>query len=271
MQRSSSGLLDRRALKQRRALVKRTQKKPPPRSSSRRSSTISGRRPGASSATARASGPKQDDLRRRFLQLTEDNILPGGPLGSESFDAFTDSITKAEDVAVSAFDRMNDALTQFATTGKLSFKGMADSIIADIARMSIEAATSQIFGLLFQSFFSPASAYATGTGSGFGIVNGQAVPATAGSGAAHTGIIFEQRIPAAPVPPPMPRAAQQAPVVHVTTPPGHEAEARGSGTQEDPLEIVITRVKGELARDVADGGDFGTMLDTRYGTDKRRF
>jgi len=43
------------------------------------------------------------------------------------------------------FKGMEDALVTFATTGKLSFKGLADSIIADIIRMQARAAISGLF------------------------------------------------------------------------------------------------------------------------------
>lgn len=46
-----------------------------------------------------------------------------------------------------AFTSMEDALTEFATTGKLSFKDMADQIIADLLRIQIR---SQITGPLAQ-------------------------------------------------------------------------------------------------------------------------
>jgi lambda family phage tail tape measure protein len=50
-----------------------------------------------------------------------------------------------ESVMTSAFKGMEDALVSFVTTGKLNFKSLVDSIIADIARMVIR---SQITGPL---------------------------------------------------------------------------------------------------------------------------
>ncbi|ALX12445.1 hypothetical protein P350_13295 [Burkholderia cepacia JBK9] len=51
-----------------------------------------------------------------------------------------------------AFKGMEDSLVQFATTGKLSFKSLADGIIADIVRMEVRMAESAIIGLIFKVF-----------------------------------------------------------------------------------------------------------------------
>jgi len=41
---------------------------------------------------------------------------------------------------------MEEALTQFVTTGKISFRSLANSIISDLIRMQIRAATTSLFG-----------------------------------------------------------------------------------------------------------------------------
>ncbi|WP_240442547.1 phage tail tape measure C-terminal domain-containing protein, partial [Pseudomonas aeruginosa] len=45
-----------------------------------------------------------------------------------------------------AFTNMENALFTFATTGKLSFKDFADSVIQDMARIAARQATLQIIG-----------------------------------------------------------------------------------------------------------------------------
>lgn len=50
------------------------------------------------------------------------------------------------DAFTNAFKGMEDALVNFAMTGKLDFKSLADSIIADIIRMQARAAVSGLFG-----------------------------------------------------------------------------------------------------------------------------
>jgi len=44
----------------------------------------------------------------------------------------------AEEAIVTGFESMEDALTEFVTTGKLSFSDLADSIISDLARIVIQ-------------------------------------------------------------------------------------------------------------------------------------
>jgi lambda family phage tail tape measure protein len=66
--------------------------------------------------------------------------------------ALEDYASTAADVAgqtklafTNAFTGLEDALVTFATTGKLSFTSLANSIIADIVRMQVKAAASGIF------------------------------------------------------------------------------------------------------------------------------
>ena len=69
--------------------------------------------------------------------------------------AFSNYAASAADVAgqaasafSNAFRGMEDALVSFATTGKLNFKDLAQSIIADIIRIQVRAAMSGILGNL---------------------------------------------------------------------------------------------------------------------------
>jgi phage-related minor tail protein len=50
------------------------------------------------------------------------------------------------EVTKKSFDGMADALTTFVTTGKMDFKSLADSIIADLIRIFIREQMSSIFG-----------------------------------------------------------------------------------------------------------------------------
>lgn len=62
-------------------------------------------------------------------------------------DAVQNVAASSEQMFKKAFDGMEDALVKFVTTGKLDFKSLADSIVADITRMVIRA---QITGPLSQ-------------------------------------------------------------------------------------------------------------------------
>lgn len=61
-----------------------------------------------------------------------------------------DAGTQIRDFAKNTFQSMEDAFVKFATTGKLSFSDLIDSIIADIARMYAKKATASLFDALFQ-------------------------------------------------------------------------------------------------------------------------
>lgn len=70
----------------------------------------------------------------------------------KAFQAYQDNAgnaaKSAQEVFQQASSAMEDALTRFAMTGKLSFSSLANSIIADIVRMQARAATSGIMGSL---------------------------------------------------------------------------------------------------------------------------
>lgn len=57
-----------------------------------------------------------------------------------------------EEVFGRAFGGMEDALTKFVTTGKLSFADLADSVIEDLIRIQIRAAMAGIFSAGMNSF-----------------------------------------------------------------------------------------------------------------------
>lgn len=79
----------------------------------------------------------------------------------------------AEEALTSSFRNAEDALVSFATSGKLNFRGLVDSMIADLARFSARAAMSQVFG-------------AIGSALGFGGVS-DAVGALGGAASAAVG------------------------------------------------------------------------------------
>lgn len=79
----------------------------------------------------------------------------------------------AEEALTSSFRNAEDALVSFAASGKLNFRGLIDSMIADLARLSARAAMSQVFG-------------AIGSALGFGGVS-DAVGALGGAASAAVG------------------------------------------------------------------------------------
>jgi len=55
-------------------------------------------------------------------------------------DEATNAAKRAQQVTVNAFRSMEDALTRFVMTGKLDFRSLADSIVADLVRIQIQRA-----------------------------------------------------------------------------------------------------------------------------------
>lgn len=55
-------------------------------------------------------------------------------------DDATNAAKRAQQVTINAFRSMEDALTRFVMTGKLDFRSLADSIIADLVRIQIQRA-----------------------------------------------------------------------------------------------------------------------------------
>jgi lambda family phage tail tape measure protein len=70
-------------------------------------------------------------------------------------DEIADVARQVDQVFTNAFQGMEDALVDFVTTGKLNFKSLADSILADITRIIIR---QQITGPLAQSITGTATA-----------------------------------------------------------------------------------------------------------------
>ena len=80
---------------------------------------------------------------------TQAFTLALGSLGRES----ESTLDQARDAAEGAFGAMESALTRFVTTGKLSFSGFVDSVIADLARLAARRAITEplaafLFGAL---------------------------------------------------------------------------------------------------------------------------
>lgn len=52
---------------------------------------------------------------------------------------------------------MSDALANFATTGKLNFKGLVASILSDLAKMEMRIAMSKILQQVLSYFSGPST------------------------------------------------------------------------------------------------------------------
>ncbi|UIN53617.1 phage tail tape measure protein [Pseudomonas kribbensis] len=82
-----------------------------------------------------------------------------------------------------AFSSMEDAVVNFAMTGKLSFADFTKSILADMARI----ATRQASSALLSSLVGAATSYFTGSGATNGLAAGSAGAASSAAGASQAG------------------------------------------------------------------------------------
>ena len=81
--------------------------------------------------------------------LPELTDMKKSPLESFAESAFKFA-EQAENAVVNAFKGMEDAMVKFVLTGKLNFRDLANSIIADLTRMLVRAAiTKPLFSFLF--------------------------------------------------------------------------------------------------------------------------
>jgi lambda family phage tail tape measure protein len=82
---------------------------------------------------------------------------------------------------------MEDAVVNFAMTGKFSFADFTKSILADMARIATRQATSGLLGGLVNLGVSAASAYFGGGGNGNGMAAGSAGATSSNLGASQAG------------------------------------------------------------------------------------
>lgn len=132
-----------------------------------------------------------DDFQKKWeadLQRAREQLLSTYDPAVRGVERYVDSLKEArknnEDIAQAAEHAMQgleDAFVTAATTGKLSFKDMANSIIADIARIMVRRSITEPLGNALSSFISSAiSGGFGGGGTGVGAkANGG--PVTGGS------------------------------------------------------------------------------------------
>lgn len=98
---------------------------------------------------------------------------------------------QVEAVLTRAFEGSLDSLVDFAITGKSSFGDLAKSILADLLKIELRIALSNILGPMFQGLGGAGSGTIGGFGSGGGItINGIGGPVTFGGGRAKGGPVW---------------------------------------------------------------------------------
>lgn len=102
---------------------------------------------------------------REFYEQ-EDQLRGSWQLGFENAfqnysDSAADAYRSAGNIFGTVFGGMEDQLTSFISKGKVDFKGFADSIISDLARVYARQAISGLAGVLGQAFGGAAASSAT--------------------------------------------------------------------------------------------------------------
>ncbi|MAF98884.1 MAG: hypothetical protein CMH26_09635 [Micavibrio sp.] len=217
-------------------------------------------------------------------------------------DEADDMASKAERGVTSMFKSMEDALVSFVTTGKLDFKSMADSIIADMVRMQIQSSITKPLAGALGGFLGDIAGSIFGAPAGAG--TGTASTATAHTGGVigadnlrmrsvspsvfanaprfHTGGIVGNEVPiiakqgeAVFTPGQMKLlggALQSKPNVNVSVRVENNAsnaQARADVSRDSAgnmdLKIIIEEVEGNLSRNIGRGEGLAPTLERRYG------
>lgn len=100
-------------------------------------------------------------------------------------DESSNVFAQTESAVTNAFKGMEDALVQFAMTGKLDFKSLANSIISDLIRIQLRASMMQMFSGLLGGWMgagAQASGAVTSPVTGWGSVTGTALPGLSSGG-----------------------------------------------------------------------------------------
>lgn len=139
----------------------------------------------------------QDALNQRLLMQTQyyaavDKAQSDWSLGASS--AFQTYAEQAADVAgqtrslfTNAFSNMEDGIVQFVKTGKLSFKDLADGIIADLIRIQVRQAAVGIFGTLFSGLAGAGASASNGFAAGSAAAQSSSLGASAAGYSAKYG------------------------------------------------------------------------------------
>ncbi|MDR7109188.1 phage tail tape measure protein [Pseudomonas frederiksbergensis] len=123
-------------------------------------------------AKLKAVAQSQQDLRNVVVANYDDMTSAQGSWTAGASSAWENYLESTRDVAgqtkslfTNAFSSMEDAITQFAMTGKLSFGDFAKSVLADMAKIALRQGSSAALSGLFGLATSAASTYFGGSSS----------------------------------------------------------------------------------------------------------
>lgn len=135
----------------------------------------------------------EKDLQETTIANYDQMTAAQGDWRKGASSAFQNYLEQARDVAgqtrslfTNAFSSMEDAVVNFAMTGKFSFADFTKSVLADMARIATQQAASGLLGSLVSWGATAASAY-FGGGSGNGMEAGSAGAVSSNLGASQAG------------------------------------------------------------------------------------
>jgi lambda family phage tail tape measure protein len=120
-----------------------------------------------SQALADANKKATDQIRRNYadVQTAQGDWTNGATSAWENYlDSAKDIAGQTKSLFTNAFSSMEDAVVNFALTGKLSFSDFTKSVISDLARIAARKATAGIFSSAFGLVSSAAGSYFGGSG-----------------------------------------------------------------------------------------------------------
>ena len=204
----------------------------------------------------------------------------------EVMDQAEDMASQTQRLVTSAFKGMEDALVSFVTTGKLDFKSLADSIIADLVRIQIRQSITQplanaLGSIDFGSFFG--AAHTGGVIGGDVLASRHVNPAVfTGAHKFHSGGVIGNEVPIIAkrgetvFTPGQMRllgaglSGREPVKVEVNV--HNNAAGVQARTETSPLpgggsrlDIIVEQIEGQMTRNVARGEGLAPTLERRYG------
>jgi lambda family phage tail tape measure protein len=128
-----------------------------------------------SKALADANKKATDQIRQNYadVQTAQGDWTNGATSAWENYlDSAEDVAGQTKTLFTNAFSNMEDAVANFALTGKLSFSDFTKSVISDLARIATRQATSGVLSTLFGIGATAAGSYSGGASTGSGASSG---------------------------------------------------------------------------------------------------
>jgi lambda family phage tail tape measure protein len=128
-----------------------------------------------SKALAGANKKATDQIRQNYadVQTAQGDWTNGATSAWENYlDSAKDVAGQTKTLFTNAFSNMEDAVANFALTGKLSFSDFTKSVISDLARIATRQATSGVLSTLFGIGATAAGSYSDGASTGSGASSG---------------------------------------------------------------------------------------------------